>query len=181
VEWKLVGDGLRYADNMGFPPEMVGNLVTQDVHRMVQCPSSPERLWVQHHCGVFRSDDGGLTYSAVPDVSPSVFGFGVAVHPRRPDQAWFAPAVKDECRVPVDGKLVVSRTRDGGRSFDVLRTGLPQQSYDLVYRHGLAVDESGERVAIGSTTGGLWVSRDEGDTWQGLAERLPPVHAVTFA
>ena len=59
--------------------------------------------------------------------------------------------MKDECRVPVDAKLVVSRTRDGGKSFDVLRRGLPQENaYDIVYRHGLAVDESGNRLAFGS-------------------------------
>jgi hypothetical protein len=58
--------------------------------------------------------------------------FAVAAHPRDGEPAWFAPAGKDECRVPVDGKVMVTRTRDGGRSFDVLRQGLPQeQAYDL--------------------------------------------------
>jgi hypothetical protein len=179
--WRVTSDGLRYADNMGFPPEMLGNPVTQDVHRMVQCPASPDRLWIQHHCGVFRSDDGGLHWSAVPDVPPSVFGFAVAVHPRKPDVAYFVPAVKDECRVPVDGRLVVTRTGDGGRTFTTSRQGLPQESsYDLIYRHGLAIDPSGERLAIGSTTGGLWVTEDEGGSWRQTAERLPPIHAVTF-
>ena len=104
------------------------------------------------------------------------------MHPRDPRTAWFAPAVKDERRVPVDGKLVVSRTRDGGETFEVLRAGLPQEhSYDLIYRHGLAVDETGDRLAIGSTTGGLWVSEDQGDRWAAVPARLPPVHAVRFA
>jgi len=91
------------------------------------------------------------------------------------------PAVKDECRVPVDAKLVVARTRDGGRNFDVLRKGLPQEhAYDLVYRHGLDVDESGNRLAFGSTTGGLWLSEDQGDTWRCLSTQLPPIHCVRF-
>ena len=68
--------------------------------------------WVQHHNGIFRSTDGAAV--ARGDVNPSVFGFAVAVHPRHPDTAWFVPAVKDESRVPVDGKLAVTRTRDGG-------------------------------------------------------------------
>jgi photosystem II stability/assembly factor-like uncharacterized protein len=89
--------------------------------------------------------------------------------------------VKDECRVPVGGQLVVARTRDGGASFALLREGLPQQdAYDLVYRHGLAVDETGERLAMGSTTGSLWVSEDGGDRWQSLSTHLPPIHAVRF-
>ena len=112
---------------------------------------------------------------------PSSFGFAVVVHPREPDTAWFAPGVKDEQRIPVDGKLVVTRTRDAGKSFDVLCAGLPQQhAYDVVYRHALSVDETGDRLAFGSTTGGLWISEDQGDHWRELSHTLPPVHAVRF-
>ena len=154
----------------------------QDVHRLVQCRAAPDVLWAQHHNGVFRSTSGGGDWREVANVQPSVFGFAVAVHPREPGTAWFVPAVKDERRYPVDGHLVVARTRDGGRSFDVLRNGLPQaDAYDLVYRHGLAIDGSGDRLAFGSTTGGLWTSDDQGDRWQQLSARLPPIHAVTFA
>ena len=107
---------------------------------------------------------------------------GVAVHPRDADTAWFVPADKDERRVPLEAKLVVARTRDGGKSFSVLRNGLPQEhAYDLVYRHGLAVDDAGERLAIGSTTGGLWVSEDQGERWRSIAARLPPIYALRFA
>ena len=112
---------------------------------------------------------------------PSSFGFAVAVHPREPDTAWFVPAVKDERRIPVDGKLVVTRTRDGGETFDVLREGLPQRhAYDLVYRHGSAVDDSGDRLAFATTTGGLYVSEDQGDHWLEISHALPPAHAVRF-
>jgi hypothetical protein len=115
-------------------------------------------------------------------VSPSVFGFALAVHPRDPDRTWFVPATKDERRIPVDSEVVVARTRDGGRSFDVLRAGLPQRdAYDLVYRHALAIDANGGHLAFGSTTGGFWTSDDEGDNWRALDARLPSVHAVTFA
>jgi hypothetical protein len=177
--WRLGGEGM-FATYM--PPELRGKPEVQDPHRMVQCPASPDHLWIQHHNGVFRSRDGGLNWGEVPDVPPSVFGFAVAVHPREPDTAWFVPAVKDEYRVPVDGKLVVTRTRDGGKTFDVLRDGLPQQhAYDLVYRHALAIDDIGDRLAFGSTTGGVWASDDQGDTWRALPARLPPVHAVCFA
>ena len=149
---------------------------------MVQCAGAPEHFWVQHHNGVFRSRDGARTWADVPDAKPSVFGFAVGVHPREPDTAWFVPAVKDECRVPVDARFVVSRTRDGGRTFEALHDGLPTgASYDLVYRHGLAVAPDGNGLAIGSTTGGLWTSGDQGDHWRALPARLPPVHALTFA
>jgi photosystem II stability/assembly factor-like uncharacterized protein len=105
----------------------------------------------------------------------------VAVHPRDPRTAWFVPAVKDEVRYPAGGQVVVTRTRDGGRTFEILRDGLPQQhAYDLVFRHALDVDETGRALAFGSTTGSVWVSDDGGDSWQALAAHLPPVYAVKF-
>ncbi|HSQ55160.1 MAG TPA: hypothetical protein VLM40_05390, partial [Gemmata sp.] len=118
----------------------------------------------------------------VSAAKPTGFGFGVAVHPKDGNTAWFVPAVKDETRIPVGGQLVVSRTRDGGKSFDVLRNGLPQENcYDLIYRHALTIDDTGNRLAMGSTTGGVWVSDDQGDHWKALSMRLPPIHAVAFA
>jgi photosystem II stability/assembly factor-like uncharacterized protein len=88
--------------------------------------------------------------------------------------------VKDERRVPVDARLVVTRTRDGGQSFQALGQGLPQPSWDLIYRHGLVVDGSGQVLALASTTGGLWVSEDGGDQWQEISSHLPPVYALRF-
>jgi hypothetical protein len=177
--WTVTADGM-FADYM--PPELKGDPAIQDPHRMVQCAGQPDNLWVQHHNGVFRTTDGGAKWEFVPDIKPSVFGFSVAVHPKEANTAWFVPAVKDECRVPVDGKLVVTRTRDGGKSFDVLTNGLPDKdSFDLVYRHALDIDATGNRLAMGSTTGGLWITEDQGDHWQDIPARLPPIHAVRFA
>ncbi len=153
----------------------------QDPHRMVQCPAAPDRFWVQHHCSIYRSDNGAKSWIEVKDVLPSGFGFAVAVHPSDPDVAWFVPAKKDEHRYPVDGKFVVTRTRDGGKSFEALSQGLPAApAYDLVYRHALTVDESGTTLVMGSTTGSLWVSDDQGDSWAHLSAHLPPIYCIKF-
>ena len=163
-------------------PERRSEQNIQDVHRLVQCPANPQVFYAQHHNGVFRSADGAAHWEELTAIAPSKFGFALAVHPKNADTAWFVPAVKDECRIPVDAKLVVARTRDGGKSFEVLRRGLPQEhAYDLVYRHGLAVDASGDRLAVGSTTGGLWLSGDQGDSWRAVPARLPPIYCVRFA
>jgi hypothetical protein len=164
------------------PPQRRSDPAMQDVHRLVQCQAAADTFWVQHHNGVFRSTDSAASWQEVTAIRPAKFGFAAAVHPDDPDTAWFVPGVKDECRVPVEGKLVVSRTRDGGRSFDVLTAGLPQShAYDLVLRHALAVDDSGTRLAMGSSTGHLWVSEDAGDTWAMVAAHLPPIACVRFA
>lgn len=177
--WTQRGEGMR-ADHV--PPELTHDPIAQDVHCLAQCPAATDRMWVQHHNGIFVSSDEGRTFNEITEVKPSVFGFPVVVHPRKPDTAWFVPEIKDEKRIPFDGKLVVTRTRDGGKTFDVLADGLPQShAYDVVYRHALAIDATGDRLAFGSTTGGLWVSEDQGDRWTGITHTLPPVYAVRFA
>jgi hypothetical protein len=177
--WRNINRGL-YAEYM--PPEQREEPIAQDVHQLARCRAQPNVMWCQHHNGVFRSEDAGATWRELTAIRPSKFGFTVAAHPRDPNTAWFVPAVKDERRIPVDGKLVVARTRDGGESFDVLGEGLPQRhAYDLVYRHALAVDGNGTSVAFGSTTGGLWISENGGDSWMTPEMRLPPVNVVRFA
>jgi hypothetical protein len=179
LSWQLINEGM-YAEYM--PPERRGDPIAQDVHMLARSAARPEIVWCQHHNGVFRSRDGGATWSEVTAIRPSKFGFAVAVHPRDPDTAWFVPAIKDERRIPVDGRVVVARTRDGGVSFEELRRGLPQRhAYDLVLRHALAVDETGERLAFGSSSGGLWISENSGESWTMPEARLPPIAVVRFA
>jgi photosystem II stability/assembly factor-like uncharacterized protein len=177
--WACRADGMR-ATYM--PPERAFDPGIQDPHAIVQCREAPDWLWTQHHNGIFLSTDGGAKWSEIENVEPSNFGFAVAVHPKDPKTAWFVPGISDEKRLPPNGAIVVTRTRDGGRSFEVLNRGLPQvHAYDIVYRHALAIDDRGETLAFGSTTGGFWVSDDQGDSWQCISTTLPPVYCVGFA
>jgi hypothetical protein len=178
ARWHAASEGM-HAEY--FPPPRNHAPEVQDIHRLVQCAAAPDTMWVQHHNGVFRSTDRARSWQEITAIRPAKFGFAVAVHPRDPETAWFVPGVKDECRVPVDARLVVARTRDGARSFDVLTEGLPQtHAYDLIYRHALAVDDTGRRLAMGSTTGHLWLSENGGDTWSLVAGHLPPISCVRF-
>jgi photosystem II stability/assembly factor-like uncharacterized protein len=177
--WRVTCKGLA-ADYL--PPDEAEDGAQQDPHRLVACASAPDKMWIQHHCGIWRSVDTGETWQTVTAEAPSRFGFAVAVHPNDPDTAWFVPAVKDECRIPVDGNFVAMRTTDGGQSFTILDHGLPQDTaWDLVYRHALDIDATGKQLAMGSTTGGLWVTQDGGDKWQMVSAHLPPIAAVRFA
>lgn len=175
--WRISTTGM-WADYT--PPEQRNNSAVQDPHRMVQCQSNPEHFWVQHHNGIFRSTDGAANWTEV-NAQPSSFGFAVVVHPGQAETAWFVPAIKDDQRYPVDAKLVVTRTRDGGKNFTTLDQGLPtRSSYDLVYRHGLDIDASGNYLAMGSTTGNLWISDCGGDSWNEISNYLPPIYALRF-
>jgi photosystem II stability/assembly factor-like uncharacterized protein len=178
ASWSVLGDGLvaPYV-----PPEQARDSEIQDPHRVARCAAAPDVMWMQHHAGVYRSIDSGAHWTPL---HPAIdeFGFAVAAHPQDAQTAWLVPAIKDELRVPRDGALCVTRTRDGGKSWEVLRDGLPQRdAYDLIYRHGLEVDASGGRLAMGSTTGALWTSEDGGEHWQLVNAHLPPIYAVRFA
>ena len=183
ASWSLSAAGM-HADYM--PPERADDQDIQDPHRIVSCSAAPDVLWCQHHNGIWRSTDAGKYWQRIVPQSkdvipPSAFGFAVAAHPADPDSAWFVPAESDQKRVPVGAAMSVARTRDGGKSFEVLRTGLPQRHcYDLVYRHGLAVADDGNTLMMGSTTGGLWISENGGDAWQEISATLPPIYAVLF-
>ncbi|WP_439135628.1 WD40/YVTN/BNR-like repeat-containing protein, partial [Pseudomaricurvus sp.] len=143
--WQPMTRGMR-AEYV--PPEQQDNPAIQDPHRLVQCPGAPDHFWVQHHNGIFYSQDNCATWQEIT-ARPSSFGFAVAVHPEQPRRAWFVPAIKDEFRYPVGGKLVVTRTDDGGEHFESLDKGLPdEESFDLVYRHGLAIDVDGHSLAM---------------------------------
>lgn len=177
--WTNTAHGMR-AEYV--PPELVNDGNNQDVHCLVQCAATPTTWWVQHHNGIFRSTDDMATWTELDKANgPSVFGFPVVVDPADANTAWFVPAIKDEKRIPVEGKLVVSRTRDGGKSFDTLSKGLPDTfAYDLVYRHALALAPGASALAFGSTTGNVFASTDRGEHWHVVSNYLPPVHAVTF-
>ena len=175
--WTLEGEGL-VATYM--PPDQQRVRDAQDPHRVARCAANPDVMWMQHHCGIFRSADAGAHWVQLKPPGDD-FGFAVAAHPKDPQTAWFAPAIKDEMRMPRDGALAVTRTRDGGKTWDTFREGLPQRdAYDLIYRHGLDVDATGARLAMGSTTGALWVSENGGERWQLVNAHLPPIYAVRF-
>jgi hypothetical protein len=176
--WTVSSTGMR-ADYM--PPDQNENEAVQDPHRIVRCAAEPDKLWCQHHNGIWRSTNGGRTWDEIKEAPVSRFGFAVAVHPQDGDTAWFVPLESDMRRVPVGASMSVTRTRNGGKTFEVLREGLPQEHcYDLVFRHALAVDDTGHKLLMGSETGGVWISENGGDSWHTLSTTLPPAYAACF-
>jgi BNR/Asp-box repeat len=155
----------------------------QCVHKVVRDPHDPERLYLQHHFGLYRSDDGGDTWRDIGRGVPSDFGFGMAIHPRDGETVWIVPLEADVFRCPPEGKLRVYRTRNGGRSWQAMTHGLPQRlAFETVLRDALAADALDPAgVYFGTRSGKLFASRDEGRTWRMIAEGLPPITCVKTA
>jgi photosystem II stability/assembly factor-like uncharacterized protein len=160
------------------PPEEVGLCV----HHLERAPGRPERLFMQFHGGVYRSDDAGRSWTDIGEGLPSDFGFPLAVDPADPDSAYVIPLKADMDRVTPGGRVAVYETRDAGASWAPRGDGLPQRdAYLTVLR--LAFDQVGEgsglELYFGATSGELFGSGDAGATWFTAAQRLPPVYSVS--
>jgi photosystem II stability/assembly factor-like uncharacterized protein len=155
----------------------------QCVHKVVQSRQRPERMFLQNHWGLYRSDDRGESWTDVANGVPSDFGFAIAGHPKDPDAAWIVPLESDEFRCTPEGRLRVYRTRNAGASWEGMTRGLPQEdAYETVLRDAMsadALDPAG--VYFGTRSGKLFASADEGESWSSLADGLPPILAVKTA
>lgn len=155
----------------------------QCVHKVVQSKQKPDRMFLQNHWGLYRSDDRGESWTDVANGVPSDFGFAMAAHPKNPDQAWIIPLESDEFRCTPEGKLRVYTTRDAGQRWEAMTTGLPQsEAFETVLRDGMAVDAlEPAGVFFGTRSGKLFGSADEGRSWTSIADSLPPIVAVKTA
>jgi serine/threonine protein kinase len=155
----------------------------QCVHKIAMHPSRPERLFLQNHWGLYRSDNSAENWTDVANGVPSDFGFALQMHPRNPDCVYIIPVESDEFRCACDGRLRVYRTRNSGVSWEPLHRGLPQKrAYETVLRDGIAAD-SFDPVGIyfGTRSGQIFRSRDEGRTWQKILDGLPSVVCIRNA
>jgi photosystem II stability/assembly factor-like uncharacterized protein len=177
--WRRGNQGL----NPGYLPEEArqDESAARCVHHVERSPARPERLFMQFHGGVFRSDDGGASWTEIGDGLPSNFGFPLMVDPADPDSAFVIPLVADMDRVMPEGRVRVYETRDAGSSWSPRGDGLPSEhAYLTVLRQAFhRVGEGSElELYFGSTSGELFGSGDAGATWSSLAQRLPPIFSV---
>jgi photosystem II stability/assembly factor-like uncharacterized protein len=177
ASWRRGGRGLvpRY-----LPEEAREGTLMLCVHNMHRCPRRPERLYMQFHGGVYRSEDGGETWEPIAAGLPADFGFPLVTDPADPDRAFVIPLVSDEDRVTPDGRLRVYATDDGGASWRSCSAGLPQEgSYVHVLRQAFGHD-GGDPLGLyfGTASGEIYGSADAGGAWRRLAEHLPRVLSV---
>lgn len=154
----------------------------QCVHKVTRHPSRPERLFLQNHGGVYRSDDEGGSWQSIADGLPSDFGFPVVVHPHEPDTIFVFPLGGGDGRFPPEGKAVVWRSRDAGESWEPLSDGLPDAFWVGVMRDAMCADtHDSAGLYLGARNGSVWASADSGETWREVVRDLPDVMVVRAA
>lgn len=155
----------------------------QCVHKMTMHPATPNVLYQQNHCGVYRSDNFGEDWVDIGEGKlPTPFGFAIGVHPTDPRTIYTVPEESQEYHISLDGQLAVWRSRDAGDSWQRLTNGLPERAYVDVLREAMGLDSFEDAgVYIGTNTGQLFYTRDSGDSWELLADFLPPIQSVEAA
>ncbi len=172
--------------NQGIRPRYLPDDTPEDevglcIHRLRRHPRQPERIFMQFHGGVYRSDDAGESWNDIAPGLPSDFGFPLAIDPADPDSAFVIPLVADVDRVTPEGRVRVYETRDAGASWAPRGEGLPERhAYLTILRE--AFERTGEGDALelyfGATSGTVFGSGDAGESWFDVAANLPPVHSV---
>jgi len=181
--WTPLSEGLEVVD--GFDPK---NLAFHDPHCVRVCPSNPDRLYQQNHCGIYRIDRPSTTWTRVGKAMPKKVGdvgFPMVVHPRNADVAWVFPMDGTSVwpRTSPGGAPAAYVTKNGGKTWLRQDKGLPtSQAWWTVKRQAMASDARDPvGLYLGTTSGELWMSRDEGATFSVIARHLPEIYAVEAA
>ena len=169
----------------GFDP---GTITFHDPHCVRLCPSQPDRLYQQNHCGIYRLDRPSDEWVRIGKKMPKRvgdIGFPMVVHPRNADTAWVFPMDGTSVwpRTSPQGKPAAYVTRNGGKTWQRQDTGLPpSQAWWTVKRQAMSADAHDPLgLYFGTSSGELWASRNEGARWACVARHLPEIYAVEVA
>jgi hypothetical protein len=183
ASWKPMIDGMEVV--AGFDVTQPG---FHDPHCVQMCPSNPDRLYQQNHCGIYRIDRPSRIWERIGNRMPKKvgdIGFPIVVHPRDDNVAWVFPMDGTDVwpRTSPAGKPAVYVTRNAGKKWSRLDDGLPdEQAWWTVKRQCMTADtQNNVGLYFGTTSGELWSSRNEGESWKCIARHLPEIYAVVVA
>ncbi|MEX1025235.1 MAG: glycosyl hydrolase [Planctomycetota bacterium] len=184
ASWSPLNAGVAMDFFPGEPPEF-----GHDPHSMVQHPGDPDRLYQQNHCGIYRLDRAlGTTWRRIGERMPKSIGdigFPMVPHPTDPERVWVFPMDGTELwpRTSKQGKPAVYATTNGGKRWQRLDAGFPERdAWWTVLRQAMCADDRarGTGLYLGTTSGEVWASRDEGQSFACIARHLPRVQSVRF-
>jgi photosystem II stability/assembly factor-like uncharacterized protein len=183
--WRVMIDGMEVVEGYGLDPKLP---TCHDPHCLRMCPSNPDRIYQQNHCGIYRIDRPSDTWVRIGKSMPKKvgdIGFPLVVHPRDDNTAWVFPMDGSGVwpRTSPDGKPAVYVTKNGGKTWQRQDAGMPKSQGWWTVKRQCMTGDTRDPVGLyfGTTSGELWMSRDEGSKWACIARNLPEIYAVEAA
>ena len=182
ISWQPILQGMEVVEGMDR-----SDATFHDPHCVRGCPSNPERLYQQNHCGIYRRDGSGEWVRIGRSMPKRVgdIGFPMVVHPRDADRVWVLPMDGTTVwpRTSPEGRPAVYTTGNAGKTWQRQDDGLPAaQAWWTVKRQAMTADLSAPLgIYFGTTSGELWMSRYEGERWNCIASHLPEIYALETA
>jgi photosystem II stability/assembly factor-like uncharacterized protein len=174
ASWEPKNNGVAA---VGLPDDAPRPEVGYCVHCLAHDDTDSQRIWRQDHSGVYRTADGGDSWERIEEGLPAGFGF-VMWRDDSSGRLFTVPLAADSNRVPVAGKLRAYRSDDDGDSWQIAGTGWHESpQFTGVLRGAFDGDNRGA-FCLGTTGGKLWLTRDNGESWQELPPSFPRIGAV---
>ncbi len=180
-----VGGFLKSAD-AGKTWKTVSGL-NPDAHRLMVPASDPGKVYLvmpttnaalTDIAGVSVSHDGGDSWKGL---TPRDFRIGyvdpLLVHPRKGNLIFTAGAKTGPgtWRKTQTADARIARSRDGGKSWEILTGGLPQHIRGNIEAMAMDVWSNGFALFAGTTDGEVFSSADGGDRWERIIQGIGPV------
>ena len=178
ASWRVMNGGIR-ADHLP-AGKLDEGMIGSCPHKLVRDAKDPAVLYMQNHFGIYKRRRGEDRWTDISKGLPSRFGFPMVAHPHDAGTVYTVPLEADSNRVTPEGAMAVWRTKNGGKTWQRLSKGLPQKgAFHTILREGMATDgKDPAGLYVGTTTGQLYASRDEGASWTEVAATLPPILSV---
>lgn len=158
-----------------------------DPHCVQLHPLNPDILYQQNHCGIYRLQRPATRWTRIGRNMPTDvgdIGFVIGVHPRDTATAWVFPMDGTDVwpRTSPGGRPAAWITRDDGRTWQRQANGFPDRGWFTIKRQGMAVDTANPiGLYLGTTSGEVWATTDEGASWRQIAAHLPEIYALELA
>ena len=112
-------------------------------------------------------------------------GFPMVAHPRDDRMCWVFPMDGGTVwpRTAIGGRPAAYGTRNAGRTWQRLDAGFPRRDAWWTVKRQAMCGDARDPVGlyVGTTSGEIWASRDEGRNWRCIARHLPEIYALETA
>ena len=147
-------------------------------------PVDHDRLYQQNHVGMHRSDDAGQSWTEITEGLPTEFGFAAAAHPHDRDSFYVIPLDPGHGRCMPEGHAAVWRTQRRRLELAAARPAACRsatRTSACCARAWRSTRSTCPGLYFGTSTGQVFASADEGESWSEIASYLPAISSVEVA